>query len=873
MQGLIFVLISTLLIIKPTANGMFLGLYGVEALPLVYIMTALLAVIVSVVYSYFISGTSVYGLFRSILTFCIVFLIIVGILLELGFFIGPILYIFYLFVAIFGILSASQFWLMANQIFNTREAKKYFGWIGSGAIAGGISGGYIASIFSDLIGAERLVYIAALALMGALYILSKLLIYIPEDTDDDKIESFDIIKSFSLPLHLIFSSKHLSFLAVIIAFSVFTAKLIDYQFGYFATKNFFSDDELTSFFGFWYSSFNIISLLIQMFVTQRVVGRLGVGMSLFILPVLLLFNAAFLLIFPTLILALGMKLLDGGLKQSINKAAVELLSIPISDPVKLKTKTFLDVFVDSLATGISGLFLIIVVKTLDLPNFIVTGIMIGSILLWIYFVSRIKQEYKNTFRLSLKLKSDQIEATEQLNIVNQFITVLKKGDEYQILKLLKKVEHLYYPDLEETVLKLVDHPSDKIKVAAINYLNLKAHNFSDQILPLIDHEDQNIKVAAFEYLLNHDQKLEPNYFLNKINDEDIKVQSAALVAIAKEYANQTGVEKMLRLSDRVSLLREKLKNENEPNVRILVTAAMKIVGYGKLSDHYDLIKEYLSSPDGKLQRQAILAVGLSQSRRLLNTMIFNTDIKESNQDALAKSLSHFSEGQLEVILKKAVESGKTELITSIAQAFSEKPSIESVESLLKLADHEKFLVRTKAIESLSILADRYPLLEIDPKKIHSLLLFEAKDYEKMISLLKNIRSTELDMPLPNLRHDASESYQKLITLLEKKVNDSLKRIFELLHIKYAPEDLIELYGYVLSNDTTLRHNALEFLESILNDELKSKIVPLIEFNVLYPHIEPSQKNNTIEIEEVLSDLYQSEDLQIRKAARQLSAYI
>lgn len=840
---------------------------------MVYIMTALVAVLVSVIYSYFISGTSVYGLFRYILTYCIIFLLIVGIVLEVNLFRGPILYILYLFVAIFGILSASQFWLMANQIFNNREAKKYFGWIGSGAIAGGISGGYIASIFSDFLGSERLVYIAALALMVALYILSKLAKYIPPEEDETQMEKFDPIKSFSLPLHLILSSKHLSFLAVIIAFSVFTAKLIDYQFGYFAIANFSSDDELTSFFGFWYSSFNILSLVIQMFITQRIVGKLGVGMSLFILPVLLLFNAAFLLIFPTLVLALGMKLMDGGLKQSINKAAVELLSIPIADPVKLKTKTFLDVFVDSLATGISGLFLIIVVKTLDLPNYMVTIIMLISILLWIYFVSRIKEEYKNTFRLSLKLKSNQIEATEHLNILNQFINVLDKGDEYQIIKLLKKVEFLNYPELEKTVLKLIDHPSNKVKVAALNYLSLKTPNFSDKIISLIDHVDQNIKVAAFEYLLNHDQRLEPNYFINKINDPDIRVQSAALVAIAKEYANQPGIEKMLRLSDRIVLLKERISSESDFDARIIITAILKIIGYGKLAVHYDMIKKYLSDSDPKLQRQAILAVGFTKSKRLLNIMMFNTDIKESNQDAQAISLSRFNEVQLKGILQKAIESGRIELIITITQAFREIPSLESVETLLKLADHEKFVVRAKAIEGLYILADRYPLLEIDQKKINSLLLFEAKDYEKMISLLKNVKLVELENSERDENPQLIEAYKKLINLLEKKVNDSLKRIFELLHIKYAPEDLIEIYGYVISNDTSLRHNALEYLESILNDELKSKIVPLIEFNVLYPNIEPSQNGVSINMEGILNDLGKNEDAQIRKAVQQLSELI
>ncbi|WFO17576.1 hypothetical protein M601_007950 [Cellulophaga baltica 4] len=61
---------------------------------------------------------------------------------------------------------------MANLVYNAREAKRLFGFIGSGAILGGILGGYLTSLLAPLIGNENVIFIAALFL-GDLYRLAK----------------------------------------------------------------------------------------------------------------------------------------------------------------------------------------------------------------------------------------------------------------------------------------------------------------------------------------------------------------------------------------------------------------------------------------------------------------------------------------------------------------------------------------------------------------------------------------------------------------------------------------------------------------------------------------------------------------------------
>src|SRR6185436_12240449 len=62
------------------------------------------------------------------------------------------IYILYVWVSLFGAITASQAWSLASQIFDAREARRSFGWIGLGGVIGGIVGGTLAQYIAPLWG-------------------------------------------------------------------------------------------------------------------------------------------------------------------------------------------------------------------------------------------------------------------------------------------------------------------------------------------------------------------------------------------------------------------------------------------------------------------------------------------------------------------------------------------------------------------------------------------------------------------------------------------------------------------------------------------------------------------------------------------------
>ena len=73
--------------------------------------------------------------------------------------------VFYIWVKVFGVLAPTQIWTLANYVLTTREAKRVFGMVGGGAIAGWIFSGYFSKTIAKTFGTESLLLGMALFLL------------------------------------------------------------------------------------------------------------------------------------------------------------------------------------------------------------------------------------------------------------------------------------------------------------------------------------------------------------------------------------------------------------------------------------------------------------------------------------------------------------------------------------------------------------------------------------------------------------------------------------------------------------------------------------------------------------------------------------
>ncbi len=392
---ILFLIITTLLLLKPVVNSIFISQLGTSALPMAYIVTAFFAV----VGSYFDGRNQIIDFRKKIkdsLIAAIAVVLAFGLLLHFQLESPFLIYLLYAFVAIYGLLTSAQFWLAANSFFNVQHAKKAFGFIGAGGILGGIFGGYLTSFLTRFIQVEDILFVVAGILLLCLPLYHYLWSLKPNASSvenqkqqpDHKQSALEVIKSNKLLLSIVWMT----------ALAVFASKLIDFQYNEFVATKFPNKEDMGSFFGSWLSNISIFSLLIQLFLTKLIIKKFGVGNSLFIMPAGLLFASVLLIFIPELWVVLALKVWDGSLKQSLNKSVRELIFMPIPTAQKQASKGFIDVVVDSLATGTAGLILFLILRSAHLPLIYISLITCAFILLWLISIVFVKRNYSDAYK-------------------------------------------------------------------------------------------------------------------------------------------------------------------------------------------------------------------------------------------------------------------------------------------------------------------------------------------------------------------------------------------------------------------------------------------------------------------------------------------
>jgi AAA family ATP:ADP antiporter len=69
-------------------------------------------------------------------------------------------------------------------------------------------------------------------------------------------------------------------------------------------------------------------------------------------------------------------------------------------------------------------------------------------------------------------------------------------------------------------------------------------------------------------------------------------------------------------------------------------------------------------------------------------------------------------------------------------------------------------------------------------------------------------------------------------LLERRLESVLQRIFNLLELRYSQDDVRMAYRGILSDEQEKRTNAIEFLDILLNPDLKNILIPIVEATIL-----------------------------------------
>jgi AAA family ATP:ADP antiporter len=385
MFSIFFLIISTFWILKPIKKAIFIEYYEVPGLDLWgwHLRAAQAELIAKVANMFVAAGAVVVFTWLSrrlvreklVLAFAGFFIVTLGVY---SYFIqfpsDALAWSFYLYGDLWTTLMVATFFAFLNDSVTPSAAKRLYGLIVLGGVAGGAFGATFLRAWVTAVSDSSwmLVCLGATAVIALLAFVAGRLVAkgavegaateaapeaAPEAAEAKEAEEAEGPGNPALEgAKLVFRSRYLLAIVGIVALYEIVSTILDYQFT--ATiVHYLSGEAIGTQFATVYAITNVTGLVVQLLLTTFLMNRFRLTVSLLVTPLVILSASVGYLAVPILWLGSLLNTADNAFNYSINQSAREALYTPTTRDEKYKAKAFIDMFVQrfakALAVGLS----------------------------------------------------------------------------------------------------------------------------------------------------------------------------------------------------------------------------------------------------------------------------------------------------------------------------------------------------------------------------------------------------------------------------------------------------------------------------------------------------------------------------------------
>jgi len=810
----LFLAITSTVIGKIAGSALFLSRFPASELAVVDIASALAVALVVGSYALLARRTSVANLVAGSMCFfatnCIFFWIFAGKHAH-AVWLFPL---FYGWVRIVAVLAPAQIWTVANCILSTREAKRIFGMVGSGAILGWIFAGFLSRTVVKALGTESLLPAMALllAVCGGLVLVTwrhgqRELKERPATTTEEDAEAASESAS---SLHLILRSPYLRAIAAVICISSFLTTLTGWQFMAIAQQYLVTKDAMAVYFGGFNFYTGIVSLLFQLLLTTRFVRRFGIGTSLRLLPIIILLGSGGLLIFGTLTAAVALRGSDQILRYSIDRSTTELLYLPIPTRIKLRVKWFIDTVVWRLGDAAAGVAVLIFAALFGLPARELSWVALFVAGAWLVAVSVARREYVLTLKQNVsqhKIEAEQVSSLvldrSTADVLATNITASDPREILYALDLLQADKRSAHP----AVRALLAHPAPEIRSRAIVILSDAGDkSVRPEIEKMLHDPDLGVRTDALLYL-SHNAHVDPLAMIQNLHEfEDFSVSSAVVAYLGRPGEAQN-------LDAARGILSATLAEAGPGKERTRAEIARLLAG---LPDQFDpLLADLVADPVPAVAAEAIRSVGKLRKTALIGALLDRVSHPQLARECAA-ALALMGDASIDPLRQRLENPAapievRREIPSILASIATPGAAQVLLDNLLQADSPLRFAV----ICALNKLHRMDPETPIDVPMVETVLAAEILGHYRSYQIQHVLR----DAPLTGAETEPA---------MAESMQQELERIFRLLALLYPSLELHAAYVGLQSKNITVSDNALEFLENVLRPQLRETLLPLLD---------------------------------------------
>ena len=251
---------------------------------------------------------------------------------------------FFLWLTVFNLFAVAVFWSFMADVFDTVEAKRYYGYIGAAGTLGAMLGPTLTRVLVERIGIANLMLVSAGFLSLCVFCLLRLRLHAVRREVDRKLISGEVPMGGSVlgGLKLIAREPLLRWLAVLTLFGVGVGTLL-YNEQAAIVRQFYPDAQLaTAYYANIDLAVNGLALFVQLFVTRALLSRFGISPALLVPAFAIMLGYAALAASPLPLMVAFVQVMTRASEFSLSKPARETIYTRVAREWRYKAGAAID---------------------------------------------------------------------------------------------------------------------------------------------------------------------------------------------------------------------------------------------------------------------------------------------------------------------------------------------------------------------------------------------------------------------------------------------------------------------------------------------------------------------------------------------------
>ena len=257
--------------------------------------------------------------------------------------------VFYIWTSVYNLFITSVFWAFMADVFRSEQAKRLFGFIGVGGTLGSITGSTLCVVLAERIGVTNLLLVS----MALLEVAAIVVVRFPpaprslgearsaaDDRDDGRIGG-SVWAGFTAVLR----SPYLAGIAGFQVLYTIGSTLLYFEQAGIIRQAFSSPEARTVVLAQIEQAVQILTVVMQIFLTGRIIRWLGLAVTLALLPAMTALGFTALGTAPVLATLVVFIVLRRGTNFGLTNPAMEVLFTVVPREDKYKAKSFIETFI------------------------------------------------------------------------------------------------------------------------------------------------------------------------------------------------------------------------------------------------------------------------------------------------------------------------------------------------------------------------------------------------------------------------------------------------------------------------------------------------------------------------------------------------